>query len=47
MKTFLLLSLLLISLTSEEIFLSDGKEEERDQLQVEYMTNVGPDNQAI
>jgi hypothetical protein len=47
MKAFLLLSLLLISLTSEEIFLSDGKEEERDQLQVVYTPNVGPDGQAI
>ena len=39
--------LLVLTLTNEQIFLSDGKEEERDQLQVEYFTNTGPDGQSI
>ena len=47
MKILFFLSLLLLTLTNEEIFLSEGKEEEKDQLQVEYMTNVGPDYQSI
>ncbi len=47
MKNYIILSFLLLSLTNAEIFLSDGKEEEKNQLEVEYLTNTGPDGQAI
>ena len=47
MKAFLILSLLLVSFTNEEIFLSEGKEEEKDQLVVEYLTNTGPDGASV
>ena len=47
MKAFVIFSLLLLTLTNSQIFLSDGKEEEKDQLQVEYMQNTGPDGQSI
>ena len=47
MKIYILLSLLLLSLINSQIFLSDGKEEEKNQLNVEYIRNTGPDGQAI
>ena len=47
MKTFTILSLLLISLATSQIFLADGKEEEKDQLAVEYLTNTGADGRGI
>ena len=47
MKIFAILSLLLLTLTVEQIFLSEGKEEEKDQLRVEYLKGTGPDGQAI
>ena len=47
MKTFIILSLMLIALTSSQIFLSQGSEEEKDQLPVDYLTNTGPDGGAI
>ena len=47
MKSFIILSFLLLTLINSQIFLSDGKEEERDQLQVEYQQNTGPDGQSI
>jgi hypothetical protein len=47
MKNYIILSFLLLSLTNAEIFLSDGKEEEKNQLEVEYHTNTGPDGRAI
>ena len=47
MKIYILLSLLLLSLINSQIFLSDGKEEEKNQLNVEYIRNTGPDGKAI
>ena len=47
MKTFFLLCLLFLTVTSFDIFLSEGKEEEKDQLPVEYKTGTGPDGQSI
>ena len=47
MKPSLILLFLFISLTSEQIFLSDGKEEERDQLQIEYQTLNDPEPNTI
>ena len=47
MKTFFILSILILSFTNEEIFLSEGKEEEKDQLEIEYIINTGPDGGAI
>ena len=38
---------MLIALTSSQIFLSQGSEEEKDQLPVDYLTNTGPDGGAI
>ena len=47
MKIYRVLSLLLLGLINSQIFLSDGKDEERNQLNVEYLRNTGPDGQAI
>ena len=47
MKIYIILSLLLLSLINSQIFLSPGKEEERDQLAVEYIENTGPDGASI
>ena len=47
MKALFVLSLLFLTITSADIFLSPGKEEEKDQLQVEYLKGTGPDGQAI
>jgi hypothetical protein len=45
MKIYLLI--LLIALTSQQIFLSDGKEEEKDQLQVEYQILNTPGENTV
>ena len=47
MKIYIILSLLLLSLINAQIFLSEGKEEERDQLAVDYIQHTGPDGAGI
>ena len=47
MKALTILTLLALSLVNGQIFLSEGKEEEKDQMAVEYMTNTGPDGGSI
>ena len=47
MKSTLILLFLLIAFTSEEIFLSEGKEEEKDQLQVEYQNLNEPERDTV
>ena len=47
MKTLAILAILFLSLSKSEIFLSEGKEEEKDQMEVEYITNTGPDGGSI
>ena len=47
MKIYIILSLLLLSLINAQIFLSPGKEEERDQLAVDYIQHTGPDGAGI
>ena len=47
MKAFTILSLMLIALSTSQIFLSEGTEEEKDQLPVDYIPNTGPDGKAI
>ena len=45
MKNYYILIFILISLSTEQIFLSEGKEEEKNQLQIQYenLNNPGPD----
>ena len=47
MKIYIILSFLLLSLINAQIFLSEGKEEERDQLAVDYIQHTGPDGAGI
>ena len=47
MKGVVLLLILILGLSHQEIFLSDGKEEERDQLQIEYLTLNDPEENTI
>ena len=47
MKVYIVLLILLISLTNEQIFLSEGTEEEKNQLQVEYQTLSTPDANTV
>ena len=47
MKSALILLFLFITLTTEEIFLSEGKEEEKDQLQVEYKELSDPEPNTV
>ena len=47
MKAFVILLILFIGLTHQEIFLSEGKEEEKDQLQIEYQTLNDPEGDTI
>ena len=47
MRKSIFLFLIFLTFTNEQIFLSDGKEEEKDQLQVEYHEQTGPDEKAI
>ena len=47
MKALTILTFLALSLVNGQIFLSEGKEEEKDQMAVEYITNTGPDGGSI
>ena len=47
MKVISLLIILLISLSYEEIFLSEGKEEEKNQLQIEYLNLNDPEANTV
>ena len=47
MKTIVILLILYLGLTQENIFLSEGKEEEKDQLQIEYLTLNDPEADTI
>ena len=47
MKNIIIFFIFSLLFVKGEIFLSEGKEEEKDQLEVEYIENTGPDNGAI
>ena len=47
MKSTLILLFLFITFTAEEIYLSEGKEEEKDQLQVEYQELSDPEPNTV
>ena len=47
MKSTIILLILFIAFTSEQIFLSEGKEEEKDQLQVEYKELNEPEGNTV